>query len=425
MRPIAYLSQIFPTLSMTFVYREVEGLRRRGVDVETFATWRPDIAKLSAEAKHLVDTTTYVYPVKPLAFLARHVRYAVTYARRYWGTLLYLLTRPGETLKNRVRTLVHFSQAICLLTEVKERNVRHLHSHFALNSATIALVLGRMLKIPYSFTSHAKDLYVNPVLLPTKIRDAEFIVTISDYNRRFMQELVPTSEVGQKIHVVHCGVDLSHFTASKGQRPEGKPFEILSVSQLNEKKGLSYLVRACKILKDRNYDFRCSIVGGGVQEELLRNLIRDQGLEKEVRLEGPVFQEELKTFLDRADVFALPCVIGSDGDRDGIPVCLMEAMAMEIPVVSTTVSGLPELIEDGVSGRLAPPEDPNALADALGDLLESADLRAQFSAAGRKWIEKEFTIDKNVERLRQLFAGKSPTPEPLQPAPKRGPSATG
>jgi glycosyltransferase involved in cell wall biosynthesis len=343
---------------------------------------------------------------------------------------------------------------VYLAREIKGRGIVHLHAHFALNASTIAMVVARLTGIPFSFAAHANDLFVNPILLPEKIKAARFIVAISEYNRAFMHNLVPTFETLHKIHVVHCGIDVDRFSSrvknsdrikdsatlcpANGHSECGHPASpipmgpralsakespanasglhrlypqgqatIVAVGRLVEKKGYPTLIQACRILADGGYRFRCLIAGSGPQETLLRQLIDDHQLSEHVQLLGRIFQEDLLDLLAQADVFCLPCVVAEDGDMDGIPNTLMEAMAMQIATVSTTVSGIPELIEDGKTGLLAPPRDAASLADAIARLIRDKELRSSLGRAARARIVDQFEIKSNVRRLAKLFGSFS------------------
>lgn len=399
---IGYLAQVFPSLTMTFVYREVWALRAAGMDVQTFSTWTPNLDELSDEAKDLVRDTFYVFPLDWLRFLLNHMWYLFTRPGRYLSTLWFCLTSPHKTLKNRLRTLFHFCEAVHMARDVERKGVRHLHAHFALNSTTIALVISRLLDIPFSFTAHANDIFVNPILLPEKIKAARFVIVISEYNKRHLHSLVPTQETLDKMHLVRYCIDVERFSPPS-QRPDNDRPIILAVARLVEKKGYPYLLRACKILADQGRDFQCLIVGDGPQEPLLRQIIQENDLADYVELVGVVFQEHLKEYLDKADVFALPCIIASDQDRDGIPNTLMESMAMEIPTISTTVVGIPELIQDMKTGMLVPPHDETALAKAIATLLDDRELRRALGRAGRAIVSEEFEIKKNAGRLLNIF----------------------
>jgi glycosyltransferase involved in cell wall biosynthesis len=201
---------------------------------------------------------------------------------------------------------------------------------------------------------------------------------------------------------VRYGVDVHHFSPSDRRTRNERPV-ILAVARLAEKKGLPYLIKACKRLVDAKYDFRCLVVGGGPQEPLLRQLISKNNLASYVSLEGVVFQEHLRVYLEQADVFVLPCIVAADGDRDGIPNTLIEAMAMGIPALSTKVSGIPELIEHERTGLLVPEKDERALAEALGRLLDDEPLRLRLGRAGRQRVEQSYALDRNVEKLKAIF----------------------
>jgi glycosyltransferase involved in cell wall biosynthesis len=269
---IGYLAQVFPHLTMTFVYREVAALRAMGLPVQTFSTWKPSLDELSAEAKALVDSTFYIFPMNWLQLVISHLAYLLTRPGRYLGTLCFYLSREHKTFKNRLRTLLHFGQAVYLAREVEQRGIQHLHVHFALNATTIAMIIGRLSNISFSFTAHANDIFANPILLPEKIKAAKFIIAISQYNIDFLCRLVPSPEIRKKSHLVHCGIDVQHFAPV--QKPDNNETPlILAVGRLVEKKGYPYLIKACNLLVQRGYRFRCLIIGGGPEQVTLQNMI--------------------------------------------------------------------------------------------------------------------------------------------------------
>lgn len=398
---VAYLCQGFPDLTLTFIYREVLALERQGLTVATHAIWKVDKGKLSPESRYFVDRTRYVFPVSWPRFFLAHFYFFLTRPRRYVRTLIFVLTRNGESLRNRLRTLFHFAEAVYLAKDMKKEAVDHIHAHFVNNAATAALVISRLLGISFSFTAH-NILFTDRPLLLEKIREARFVVAISEFTRQFLLDFVPGEKVAEKIHVVHCGLEPRRFLP-----PDPKPAKeipvILFVGQLAERKGAPVLLEACRNLREQGLRFRCLIVGDGPQRTIVESLISDYGLKNVVELKGAVFQEGLKEFLGAADIFVLPCLRASDGDMDGIPVSLMEAMAMEIPAVSTFVSGIPELIKDGESGLLVPEKDPAALADALRRLLLDKGLRSRLGKKGREKVCREFDVDKSAGQLKNLF----------------------
>jgi len=399
--PIAYVNQFFPLLTETFVYREVLALRRLGLEIVPFSLRRPPEGKLAHEVRELAEECCYGIPFDWPWLLAGHMRYLVRRPFTYLRALAFVLTRPGNSLRTRGLTLIHFLLAGGMAREMERRGVVHVHAHFAINAATIALVAGRLLGIPFSFTAH-NLLFTQKMLLPEKVREAHFVAAISEYTRRYAIDSVPAVDVAGRIHVVHCGIEASTSTPRTAPREPGLP-RVLFVAQLAERKGVTVLIEACRILKERGQAFHCLVLGDGRERAVATELVTGHGLGEHVELGGAIHQEELYAHLDRADVFALPCVTAADGDVDGIPVSLMEAMARSVPVVSTTVSGIPELIEDGKGGLLIPPRDPDALADALQRLFGDPELRARLGNEGRLKVREAFDIDRSAARLAELF----------------------
>jgi len=393
---IAYISQDFPSLTTTFVYREVMGLKRHGVPVSTFSIWRTERDRLPPETRVLADETFNLFPVAWPHLLGQHARYAAKHPIRYLQMGTFLLSRRHEPITNITKAWA----SAYVANEMTRRGVRHIHAHFASSPTSVALVAARLTGTSFSFTAHAVDIFAHRIMLVEKLREARFIIAISEYNKRVLSELAP--EAAHKIHVVHCGVDPQAFSPAGSQADSGVPL-ILAVGQMREKKGFPYLVEACRLLVERNIKFGCVIIGGGEGLNALQRQVHEAGLNGCVVLTGPLFQSEVRAHLRRADLFVLPCVVAPDGDQDGIPVALMEAMAMEIPVVSTTVSGIPELIADEQEGLLVPARDPKALADALVRLLVDPDLRRSLGQNGRHKIQAEFDLDNNVEQLVHIF----------------------
>ena len=349
----------------------------------------------------MVGRSHYVFPISWLGFFLAHLYFFCTRPHKYLGALFFVLSAKGQSAKNRRRVFFHFCDAVYLALEMKRQGIRHIHAQFAINAATIALVASRLLNITFSFTAH-NSFFTDRVILREKVSEAQFIIAISEFTRQFLIRLVPGVGAADKIHVVHCGLSPDDF-APLDPKPVNDVPILLFVSHLVERKGAPVLVKACEILVERDVGFRCVIVGDGPQRTLLEQLVEQYNLQEVVELAGVVFQEHLKEYLARADVFVLPCITASNGDMDGIPVALMEAMAMAIPTVSTTVSGIPELIEDGVSGLLVPEKDAVALADALQRLFQDDELCARLGKNGRQKVIREFDIDKSTTQLAALF----------------------
>lgn len=390
---IGYVTTKFPVLTETFIYREIKGLRTKGLDVMTFSVKRPKGREIPQEAKGLMKETLYLWPPNPIAFLEAILTMPP-------GRHPDLLIPVVKCYPKRIRGLIHLLEGCYLAGVCRNRGIQHLHAHFATGPASLALIANELLGIPFSFTAHAMDIYRDPLLLEQKLRKAKFVITISEYNKRKMLSYYPGINP-DKIKVIHCGVDTNRFKPSSKER--GYPPEILSVGRLVEKKGFPHLIKACHRLKMEGISFRCRILGDGPQRSYLEGLIAELGLQDCVSLEGAVQQEELLDRYQRADLFVLPCVIDSQGDRDGIPVTLIEAMAMGLPTVSTPVSGIPELIQDLYSGLLVEPGKVEQLAEAIKALIQNRDLGKRLGKRGREKVIKDFDMGKTLELLISNF----------------------
>jgi len=404
---IAYFTQMYPGLTQTFVYREVLALRARQVPVSTYSVWPPETSDLPPEVRPLMDETFYIFPINWLALILSHLWVFAHHPLRYLGTLLFVLTRPGTSLRNRWRSLLHFGYGMLVLRDMARSGVQHIHVHFAWSASSIALIAHRILDIPFSLTLHSNEIYFDRLLLKDKLHAASFVVTISQFNRRLMEELWPESGIADKVHVIHCGLDPELFKAAPdGESAEPRDhnrLEIVGVGQLAPRKGFHVLIEACHLLSQRNVPYCCHILGEGPERERLEDLCRRYDLYEQVQMPGLIYQQDLRRALARSDVFCLPCVKDKSGDLDGIPVALMEAMAMELATVSTSVSGIPELIQDEQNGLLAQPDDAEALADILQRLADDPGLRARLAEAGRETVVKEFNIHRSAEQMAALF----------------------
>jgi glycosyltransferase involved in cell wall biosynthesis len=277
----------------------------------------------------------------------------------------------------------------------------HFHAHFATDAAAVARLASRITEIPYTVTAHAKDIFHESVdrdVLFDRLGDARHVVTVSNYNVGFLD-----AAFGNRLNNVtriYNGMDLEQFTYLD---PEERPPTILGVGRLVEKKGFDYLIEAAGLLKSQGIRFDCRILGHGELHDQLQTLIDKTGVGDVVRLEGPRPSADVIKALNGASVLAAPCVVGSDGNRDGLPTVLLEAMAVGTPCVSTDVTGIPEVIIDGSTGLQVPQHDAEALARALTLLVHDGSLRSRLAREARGLIEREFDIRKNTSRIRELF----------------------
>lgn len=403
---VAYLVKRFPRLSETFVLNEILQVQRLGLEVVVYALEDPREALVHPEAERFRASVTYLH--QP----GRGWR---SWRRLWGGAAVQAVTRPRGALRilwaliathRSLPSMRHAVESLWLARDIRRHGAGHLHAHFAHSPAAVAYMVHLASGLPFSFTAHAKDLYTTlPRNLRIRCEAASFVVTCTDFNRRHLERLLDGSRHAP-IHVIHHGTDLARFNSSGRKVELGR---VMSVGRLVPKKGYSYLIQALARLHERGVAFSGEFFGGGGQRDQLAVQIRESGLAGVVQLRGARLQEEVIASYRHAAVFALAPVVMEDGDRDGIPNVLVEAMASEVPVVATRMSGIPELIEDGVDGLLVEPRDVEALADAIQRLLVDPALASRLALAGRQKVERQFDIKVNCRRLFALFTGQ---PEP-------------
>lgn len=388
---IGYVLKRYPRFSETFVVNEILAHERAGLPIEIFALG-------PVEESHFQDLIGQVSaPVTRLPHRLRGVE-----------PLWQLLTEARRTLPAFWPTLQHtdldgegIAQALRLALDATARGLTHLHAHFATSATSVARAAAAFAGISYSFTAHAKDIffdYGEPQRLDRKLADAAFAVTVSDFNLRHLQASVG-SPSGRLVRLYN-GVDLERF---RFQMPGDGPSTVLAVGRLVDKKGFAVLIDAAATLRDRGLSFRCDIIGDGPDRDALAQRIRAASLDQQIQLVGARAQQAVIEAMRRATVLAMPCIVSADGNRDGLPTVLIEAMALGTPVIGTTVTGIPELVRDGRTGLCVPPGDPLALADALERLLLDRALRQRLARAAREAVCRDFDIDRNARQLRALF----------------------
>jgi glycosyltransferase involved in cell wall biosynthesis len=289
----------------------------------------------------------------------------------------------------------------------KSRQIQHLHAHFATSAAEISMQAAKLANISYSFTAHARDIYhekVDKQALAKRIQNAQFVVTVSDFNLEYLNKLLDKHSCRGNIYRLYNSLDLELFSPAPLSHEPGL---IVSIGRLVPKKGMSYLVDACAILRDRNVLFRAVIIGDGEERIQLEQSIYNLALEQQITLLGALAQSEVIATLSCADLFVLPCIVGDDGDMDGLPTVILEAMAIGIPVISTRLAGIPEMIHDQINGLLVEQKQVTELADAMQSLIESNERRFRFRNQSFKRMEEHFNLRKNVAQLRDWFSAAS------------------
>ncbi|MGH9321899.1 MAG: glycosyltransferase family 4 protein [Vicinamibacteria bacterium] len=400
-RRIGYVLSQFPCYDETFILREIRALAARGVEVTIFSLRRKPQAVVQEDALELLPQTrysTYLGP-KPLFALASALF-------RSKAPLLSLVRRLAGDLWRRpltlAKSLLFLPKTLHFADVARRARIERLHAHWATHPATAALLMSEMTGIPWSFTCHAHDIFRDPILLTHKLQSASFALTCTAHNKSYLDQLANGS--ASRVRVSYHGLDLGLFRPPEG-RPAKARVEILAVGSLLPCKGFRYLLEACRQLRDRGVDCHTTIAGGGPEEESLRKLSSELGIEREVDLTGYVTQRDLVPLYRRADVFVLPAVAEMHW---GIPNVLVEALACGLPVVTTPLPSVPELVEDGVSGILIEDGDARTLADCIERLARSPELRRDMGRRGRESVERKFDIERTIETVIEPLLGGAP-----------------
>jgi glycosyltransferase involved in cell wall biosynthesis len=401
---LAYLTGRYPKISHTFVMREVDALRSEGVDVETLSIHRTPEHELYSEAdRRASETTTAVLPHWNRLVKAQ-LWGALRHPRRYLAVLALAMRLRPAGARGATRQLAYFAIAVALWRHCKDRGVRHVHAQFADNASDVALLLAALGGSGWSWSIAVhgpvefRDLSRNR--LAEKVRRARFVICISDFGRSQVMSLVEETH-WDKVHVVHCGVRPDDFRpAASDQGASAHPLRVINVGRLVPLKGQAVLIDAVAELVARGLAVELEIIGDGPDRERLEQIAQAHGLNGAVRFIGPIGQDEIRDRYAWADVLCVPSF------AEGLPVVLMEAMAMEKPVVATQIMGIPELVENGTNGLLVPPGRVDALAAALGQLAEgtSSEQRLAMGRAGRAKVTAEFDVARSARQLREIFA---------------------
>ena len=403
-RKVLYITATLPALTVTFIHREVSRLREIGVGIDCVSMNTPDESEISDDARSLLKDTFYLDAVgllpKLAGFLLATIRHPVLFVRSMG---IIFAARPMNGARDYARLIYHLLEGAYLSRQLDMSSYRHIHAHFINGPTSIAMFLSEFSGVPFSFTMHASMIWLDPIALGNKLERCAFCASISEYNADYVLGQYGEEHV-EKIHIVHCGIDPEPQSIGPKTRRPDKPVQLLGVGQLNARKGFHVLIEACGRLRDDGVPFRCKIVGGGEQSPRLEGMLREHDLSELVTLTGPVKHDVVDELIAECDLFVLPCVISDDGWRDGIPVALMEAMFHERVAVSSRILGIPELIEDGVSGRLVETKNPEALAAAITELAASPGMCARLAAEGRQKVLADFNNAKSAAKLAGLFS---------------------
>jgi glycosyltransferase involved in cell wall biosynthesis len=395
---LLYVATNFSSLTHTFIAREVTALRERGVVVDLLALRRSRKAEATSPECDVSDCR-YLYPVTPWQVVKATAHVMFTRPGRWLRAVRVALSSPGDGASARLKLLGQLAVSATAVPLVESRRPQLMHAHLANPPGSYAMFLSLLTGVPFSFTAHAADLYRRPVGNRAKLREAAGAVAISQFNLDHYRQLEPGYS---RSRIVHCGVRPGDFPFRERTMP-GDRLTILAVGRAVPKKGFHDLLTALASLSSDGVAWRAQLVGGGPQLDELRSEKDRLGL-ADLEISGALQQDEIRHLLSMADVFVLPCIPAPDGDVDGIPVSLMEAMAAGCPVVSTRVSGIPELLDGGRAGLLVAPNAPSELARALARLARDPALINHLSRAGHRRIVDKFNVEVEAVSLQDFFA---------------------
>ncbi|HEX2016535.1 MAG TPA: glycosyltransferase [Solirubrobacteraceae bacterium] len=395
---IAYVLSRFPHLSETFIVREFDALAgREDIDVELFSLFpaaagpvqpvaQPWVSRLRrANARTALTGLLFWTARRPLTLGRVLIVVAAAHRRR-----------PGRAARALVTVVLAAGHARTMRT----LGVNHVHAHYATYPTLTAWVVRRLAGIPYTFTAHAHDIYVDQSLLEVKVKEAEAVVTISDFNRGFLWPY--GAGRARRVEVVRYGIDVGRFAYQERTLPADGPVRLLCVASLQEYKGHRYLIEALAqspTLERVSVD----LVGGGHLDGELRRLAAELGVGDRVRFHGALPEPRVLELLNASDGFVLPSIVAGDGQMEGLPNVLIEALAVGVPVVSTRISGIPELIRDGDTGLLAEAADAGSLARALERLLADPGDARRRSRAGRQLVERDYELRRAADQMARLL----------------------
>ena len=408
-RPVAYLTKRFPRLSETFILDEILGLEASGVPLLLVAIADPHEAVVQPDVARVRSAITYLHPQGGLAdrvawlagTVACHARIAARHPLRY-AAALTAMARDGHGWPS----LSHFLDAGRLAVLLEQRGVAHLHAAFAHSPAAIAHHVHRLTGLPFSFGAHAKDLYLSdPGSLAARVAAVEFATACSQSAASMLRSIA--GPAADRVVLNYHGVDVERFRADPGEAA-GRPYTLLAVGRLVEKKGYPVLLQALALLAAEGTPVACRIVGAGPLQAQLERQARDLGLTGSVAFVGARNHQEIAQAYRTASAFVQASVVLADGDRDGIPNALLEAMASGLPVVATRVAGIPEAVVDGATGFLVAPGDPGALAERIGWLMSDPALGARLGLAGRARVLQRFDRSAAIRELARRFPGLEP-----------------
>lgn len=401
MARLAYIMSRFPVVTETFILYELRQIEASGLKVDVYPLRRVKYKAIHAEAEQLLDQIK-VLPHISFDVLRDSFAMLAKAPLLFFVTWFHAIIGNAGSLKFLAAALLYFPKFAAMALRMQRDGIRHVHAHFAGHPALAAWVINRLTGISYSFTAHGSDIHVQQEMLGEKLDSAAFAITVSDYNRTFMAEKT-RADLADKIRVIRCGVDLQVFAGGEALYSTDHTFTLLCVGALREVKGHRYLIEALRLLKAGGTTVQCLLIGEGPQEKALRRQVQSAGLLNQVSFLGAQSREEVVKHLKKADAFILSSIETASGSREGIPVALMEAMACGIAVISSRLSGIPELVIHEKTGLLAEPGEASMIADCIQRLIVDVELRNRLAASGKSFVASHYDLEKNAAELAELL----------------------
>lgn len=399
---IAYLAPEIPALSATFVYNEILALEELGNEILPVSVHKPKDEATDRRLSDLKNKTIYLYEISKLSVIKSHFHFLLSHPSRYFQSLWLLLTdmfNLGVFSRSALGQGYRFFFSAKLAKLLTNNKVQHLHVHFAHVPTDIAMYASKMSGVSFSVTAHANDIFERGWLLREKVMRSHFFATISDFNKRY---LIDDQKVdANKLQIIRCGVDTRVFSHQHQER--SSPINIGVIGRLVEKKGIDILIDAMHALSTTSVDFKLHIAGSGPLQEALKSQVDHYALNSKVTFWGALAHSDVAAFIASLDLFVLPCKKDSNGDMDGIPVVLMEAMMSGVPVISSYISGIPELVINELTGLLVKPDNVEDLVKAITKLTMSQELKQHLINEAINKVEQEFSLLVNAQRLNALF----------------------
>jgi len=396
---LAYILSKFPKITEAFILYEIVELRNRGISVDIFPLFKTKEKTVHPEVQRLMAHVHY-NPYISLFIIRANLHFFFANPLKYTKSLFEIIIHTFGNWNFFFVAIACFPKTVGFAYKMQQLKITHIHAHFANHPTTSALVIHRLTGIPFSFTAHGSDIHRDQKMLDIKIDASQLAVMVSEYNKQFICDRFKRKFDG-KMQVIHCGVDPT--IVKKNNDTNNSTIQILCIAALRNVKGHKYLIEACHKLKQNGVKFRMHLVGGGSLEKKIKTQILGLNLEHEIIMHGALSRPDVISLLGSSDIVTLTSIMDKKGRREGIPVSLMEAMAFGIPVVSSKLSGIPELVDSGQTGILTTPGNSKEISDALYKLCKDPKLREAMGIAGRKKMMKEFILKTNVDKLIQTM----------------------